>query len=621
MTELFIDGIEAVLPKDMSTEVKRENSFFTKNGEYTYDLTLKLNNKTNADLYKHLNRLNSVSEVKTKRTAVLIADNRVYCNGTEIITGWTDDEVKIQVASGNSELNYFIGSDLKISSLKICSESPINNVPVKDMTTKLYPEISACLSPVLNRTTGSLVNEWILNKTTSTGIYELISKASFSEYDYISQPFLCSYINKLITAIGYNLVENALETSKWKDLFICHLNETREWAEMLPGWTVKEFLEQIENLFNASFVVDSKKKTARLLFNNDFYVNVEMKHVQSVVDEYEAEVDDKSDSKLHAQANIKYSFPDNSYYRHRCLPDTIAKNAKRVTIPKLFSEIAGDLNYLFLWFSDAANQDKNTIYTDELTGREYIFQKVIDGIIPNPYYYEINEFAPIQREDATAEIELDIMPVEFSNWEWHNYNDGIIEDKTSTPWLVPTIDKEGTTTESEEENDLETQITNGVSESSETKGNIYLAFHRGLNNPGPTWQPVNSFPMAFTDEFIPDGTGGEWRTNSAGMTLRLATLDKNLYTGIFEIDETKSITITSYDPNVYDTRGIFEIHNKRYVCKETTYTLTADGRKSAWKGVFHPIKISDTDAYQRWILTDGRWRDGGVWLDNGRWID
>ena len=35
----------------------------------------------------------------------------------------------------------------------------------------------------------------------------------------------------------------------------------------------------------------------------------------------------------------------------------------------------------------------------------------------------------------------------------------------------------------------------------------------------------------------------------------------------------------------------------------------------------HPIRISDTEADVRWILADGRWRDGGVWLDNGRWLD
>ena len=77
MTELFIAGVSVVLPKDFSVQVKRENSFVTKNGEYTYDITLPLTNRVNAELYKHLNRLNSIQEIVEKRSAVLMADNRV----------------------------------------------------------------------------------------------------------------------------------------------------------------------------------------------------------------------------------------------------------------------------------------------------------------------------------------------------------------------------------------------------------------------------------------------------------------------------------------------------------------------------------------------------------------
>ena len=44
MTELFIDGVSVVLPAAVEIQVKRENPFFTKNGEYTYDIELALTN-------------------------------------------------------------------------------------------------------------------------------------------------------------------------------------------------------------------------------------------------------------------------------------------------------------------------------------------------------------------------------------------------------------------------------------------------------------------------------------------------------------------------------------------------------------------------------------------------
>lgn len=147
MTELIIDGTHAVLPQDFSASVKRENPLFTKNGEYTYDITLQLSNPTNASLYEHLNRLTSVTEVRSERSAVLIADNRVYCNGTEVITAWTDDTVSIQIASGNSELNYVIGGDLMISFLDMKETVP-DLLTARTYIEKHYPEVDYNLAPV-----------------------------------------------------------------------------------------------------------------------------------------------------------------------------------------------------------------------------------------------------------------------------------------------------------------------------------------------------------------------------------------------------------------------------------------------------------------------------------------
>ena len=160
MTELLIDGVQAVLPKDFSIQVKRENPLITKNGEYTYEITLQLTNSTNAALYAHLNRLNSLQELKTKRSAILVADNRVYCNGTEIITGWTDDTVSLQIASGNSELNYFIGSDLLIGTLQMKRTSVVTVADMFPYIEKTYPEVEYCLAPVLDQGTGKIYNQW-----------------------------------------------------------------------------------------------------------------------------------------------------------------------------------------------------------------------------------------------------------------------------------------------------------------------------------------------------------------------------------------------------------------------------------------------------------------------------
>lgn len=133
---------------------------------------------------------------------------------------------------------------------------------------------------------------------------------------------------------------------------------------------------------------------------------------------------------------------------------------------------------------------------------------------------------------------------------------------------------------------------------------------------------VLDIPFAYTDEYLYVWDSNTYiQTNTEGKTLRLTDLQTCFWEGTLDVDQRNEIKLTSYDPNLYDPRGVFEIRNKRYVCKEIEYTLDAGGRKGAWTGTFYPAKISDTEADARWILADGKWRDGGVWLDNGRWLD
>lgn len=618
MTELWIDGVAAVLPANMSVTVKRENPFFTKNGEYTYELALPLTNAINANLYKHLNRMNSVTEVKSKRSAMLVANNRMYCNGTEVVVGWTDKTVSIQIASGNSELNYFIGSDLKISFLKMPVTSPlINRVPDKRWIEKLYPEIDFCLSPIVDRAKGKVINEWIINTISASRELRFESKATLEEFDFVPQPFLCAYIRELLKSVGYELTYNALEETVWKDLCICHVNTTHDWAQMLPGYRVKDFLEEIEKLYNMSFLIDFNKRQAKLLFNNSYFGGSAVAYVRDVVDEYEVACEEEEDAE-HGASNIEYKFPDNSYFRHRCLPKAVSEKAKRGVIPS-----STDPNYWFNHLADALHHDKNVIFTWETNKREYVFVKNF----PNPKtefaYQMINEFKHIKREGTTNTIELNMMPVEMCDCFLHLYVDGAITE-AKYRYSLPVIDGSSKAGNKDETPvDIEGQIAASEGDGEEQKGSIFLAFHKGVTRRIENVIPGKSimYPMPFTDEYIQNLEYTPTRTNNDGATLRLEKLDGLVYKSNYEIDRRKGIVITSYDQNVYDTKCVFVIRNKRYVCKESEYIITNDGRKKAWKGTFYPIKLSDTETYQRWVLADGKWRDGGVWLDNGRWLD
>lgn len=624
MTELIIDGVQAVLPKDFSIQVKRENPLITKNGEYTYDITLQLSNPTNAELYKHLNRLNSVQEVKSKRSAILIADNRVYCNGTEIITGWTDDTVSIQIASGNSELNYFIGGNLQIEFLKMRSTVPGSGDGIfgdenwQKHIQLTYPEVEYCLVPVLEQSSGIIYNHWGI-KTDGTFVNDDVP-------NMIPQPYLCAYIKELLRAIGYELLENQLGNTIYKDLYICHALNTNKWNEMLPGWSVKDFLQQVETLFNAIFLVDNRKRTARLLLRGDYFSGNKGVHMQQVEDVYEAEVEEP-DVEDAAFSNMKYKVDSNEFWRWNVLPESILNSAKKGVIP---NTVPADMRSITGFFNDEANQKTDTVFTHQADGNQYVFiryWKDENNRRSSSVFALVNRFVGIEREDVSNTVEPEIVPVSFQSSEINYYGGGGRGEDIKLFVSIPAISGNGSS-DVEQPQSIEEQIANGGGETSNSKQNVFLAFYTGLQSLAITYNGTGlKYPMPYIDEYIKLhlDRGESWwqysKSNSVGASLRPATLDLLLYQSGYEIDYTKAIKVRSHDPNVYAANLVFEIRNKRYVCKEIEYTIDADGRKGAWTGTFYPIRISDTEADLRWILADGKWRDGGVWLDNGRWLD
>ena len=279
MVSLYIAGVEVVLPSDFATEIKIENSFFTKNGEFK----LPLNNPTNAALYSHLHRLNNASEIKEKRQAVLVADNRCYINGTEIITDWTDDSVSIQLASGNSELNYLIGASLQVSFLNMgTAELTDESGRVALFTQSLqgsYPEYDYVAAPV--STPAGILNEWRFGQTSSGYSLRLADDTI-----RIVRPYLCAIVRRMLTALGYTIGVNQLEESRYSQLIVVHDVNTLEYAKMLPGWSVKDFFENLERMFNLVLVVNNKSRTVDIIFANRFYLAAEEVHLSAVEDEY-----------------------------------------------------------------------------------------------------------------------------------------------------------------------------------------------------------------------------------------------------------------------------------------------------------------------------------------------
>lgn len=598
MTELYIDGTEVILPQDFSVQVKRENPLVTKNGEYTYDITLPLDNPVNAALYKHLNRLNSVREIEEKRTAILIADNRVYCNGTEVITGWTEDTVSLQIVSGNSELNYFIGSSLMISFLNMPNTVPGVPDSGETMTEKekllhhvecTYPEVDYCLAPLADNSTGNIINRWCI-KYDSGHLNPRIDTDDLS--DVYPMPYLCAYIREVLAGIGYELTQNQLESSVFKELYLCHTEYTCEWNRMLPGWSVQDFLEQVERLFNVTFVIDSRKRTTRLLFRATYFQDGTTIHITQTEDEYEAETED-ADMEDATVSNVEYNLPDEEFWQWHRLSDSVKKAAKYVNIPVSYTPTK--FERIREWFTDAEHQRTDTIYRDLLDGRQYLFLYDNSGTLQRPAYAMVDDFACLEREDADDTVSLEIIPVMLERKEINTYESGTDWAMASVKLYIPSLG--GNATDNEEESEEETaslveMIQNGTTEASASKGNIHVAFYSGTADVYAIGGYTYPFPRPYIDEYILfDGLGYRQylQTNGNGASLRLTTMDSLCYQGNHTIRYDRTVSFLIRDSGMYDPQAIFEIRNRYYICKEMEFTLDCRGRKGAWTGVFYPL--------------------------------
>ena len=646
MVSLYIDGTPLVLPSDFSTEIKIENSFFTKNGEYTYDFKIPLNNPVNAALYAHLHRLNNVSEIKEKRQAVLMADNRCYINGTEIITDWTDDSVSIQLASGNSELNYLIGANLQVSFLEMGvvelgtdggraatysgddtdddaanedgdiggggSSSGGSGGRVSHYTQSLYhnyPDYDFVAAPV--STPAGILNEWRFGKTTS-GYSLRLADGTIR----IVQPYLCAIVRRMLNALGYTIGVNQLEDSRYSQLIVVHDVNTLEYAKMLPGWNVKDFFENLERMFNLVLVVNNRNRTVDIIFANRFYLAAEEVHLSAVEDEYEVETDEDN-ANLMTNANIGYDLPDSEYFRFAKMNESLVNMCEKVELPSLVT--------LGLYFQGGMHT--RTIGIDTSTGRQYVYRPYQipifqDGLFP---MREVNQYANLDK--GGEEVLLKFIPCAQVFHVIPCYDAGG-ERVGDYLWMLPSIEG-NTSTEGEDVSGLNMSelIESGKTESSNTgSGRLSLAFWHGVkteNAIGPTL-PIG-YPLVMSDSMFQVLTeqleGAPMVVVDSQYSLRLPVLDAELYSGVYDIDTTKSYKFYTSDPNLPDARLIFVIRNKRFVCREMNFNIAQGEKQKRWCLTCYPINIADTEAYKRWILTDGKWRDGGVWLDDGRWLD
>lgn len=614
MTQLFIDGQEVVLPEDFSCKSISENPFFTKSGEYTLNITISLDNPFNSKIYKHIHRINSLARFE-KRSAILVSDNEVIIKGEEVILNYSNKDVEIQIVAGNSSLNYLIGSDRKLRDLNLGS-AVIDKTKIVSNLTKNYPDVDYQLLPFYDPDNEFFGNwyTWISDPVLGRKLiyaYDGEFKARlvpgsnerYKYENYRPQPYFCAIIRKIFQSFGYTLSNSIENHPIFKYSYIVHAYDTLDFAKMLPDWTVTQFMDELENLFDCTVIVDNNSMGAKIVFNHDFY-KTSIENSITMLNDYEVQVEE-TDEKMQYEKNISYNLPGTTYYAYQNLPLSLVNSLNVINggyenDKVCIQEIA---NWIKNRTPDAVRADIRSIYkSSSLEFIEYI---------ENDYVYAkaVNDYKPLKNNDSDSDdIQLNIIPAEFHNYYWQGYTN-------STPWYLllqlpvakcleqPLMINE---VDNIVINPLVQDIIEGES-STETKRNysqLSIAFYNSnysvaFNSGDPVPISDYSYPMSFIRSIserveLTASRHFHFFNSYNGKyvnPLSLKFLQDEIYSKNEKIDRSKIYKLRFLNPGKkLDPKEIFVIGNRKFYCKKIERNVTMDGFDEIIEGEFYAEK-------------------------------
>ena len=319
---LTINGQQAALKKGSSIEYVSENRIFTDADDYSMEIELPLADcPRNLGIFGHLTR-KDVDMGNIFFDAVL-QDTNFFKRGAVVITGLTQEAVKVQFLEKRSYQNFFPGFDeTYIDELDLgvwpntyqdnlsssghgASPRPGGGEMVYSTPAQLWARWGDYTAlPWVNNTSGNLQNAAKWNATSNKYEWK-VNPDDDDDTDYSCglsfQPNLLWMTKKICEALGYSYNFALWESSDYRYLFIMnctpYANSNRTWASALPHWTVNEFFQELENLLIWEFDIDHARNIVSCSATEDNVANAGSVHINKVIDAFSVEVttdDEKS---------------------------------------------------------------------------------------------------------------------------------------------------------------------------------------------------------------------------------------------------------------------------------------------------------------------------------------
>ena len=654
MIEHYLDGTQVFPAAGEKIQITSENAILTKSGSYTLEVKFPLSIYQNREFFGDLNRIDLTKKVKTWAVEIHNQGN-VLLKGTATLTKTTEDTIYIQYLAGNSQVNFWNNAEniyideydyntngngedrveswkesvkwmydivenyyrtqkenggenkvrkgihffYKLQNYKI-PQRPTIGIPGEFVFCNVYDEDYSWDKDTYEGREIRVGNGTVFERVwvTRNAVMHIIEEwTGIGIYASCIQPHLLFVIKKVIENRGYKLTRNDIENLPYiNEMYIASARQTLKIADALPHWTIKEFIEQLENFFNCIVVFKEEEKECEIILRKEI-ANGETVLLKDIQDTHEEVIqEEKTTSSNILSSNIRYK-------------DIGKEGAVRCddATRKKYGTIWGD-DVNDLWQKAQGIKESERIwrfYRIKSTGFTY-------GLSKGGEMLPIDYLCPINRNSENY-FDLKILPARTAvKYYPTGESNGNKEPANLQTVLTMTNGWGGYECI---EGDIVQEVLGQVKGKTRRDKEDYMPvfFYNGHKPGGARYTIYHSiFADADGDKVteikeestgisIPVGdpyTGKYWNTSYGNyrknFSLALVAGHTDVYHGqVFEglpkinmeteLQE-KFLAVTPPSP-----RAVFYIHNKKYLCSKIEYEIDENGIIPLMTGYFHEV--------------------------------
>lgn len=433
MMQLTINNQIAEIKKGTTIKLTRVNPYFADQGDYTLEVQLPLRGcPTNLAIFGPRNHpaTTQYPHIGEQYTMQLIAPP-LQLEGTATVTSITETEIKVQLKAGvkasplNNDTTYIdelplgnawdgfgsvqysnsevlssgtdVRTQIKIFSSCIGQKFLRTTTPVRQAAYGTYGQTDAICLPIYSTTDDIIANPADMTTTTPH-----LDGDSIDNITLAPCPYLLDITARIFKCLGFTprnwkqYTENPLTRA----IYIANTRQTLQRAKILPHWTVKEYLNELQNLLGCVFTFSGRYVD---MYTRRYYYTEKRKPITitQVSDTHTINISTDPEAETTANGNVDYDYPDISPMLR--LPDEVWENAT-ILPTATYDEALNHYNKLTTYYK---KQSPN-LYTVTPTNRAYAI--LIDGY-GLPYLREVDQFPPLMRTtDREQMTKLRITP-------------------------------------------------------------------------------------------------------------------------------------------------------------------------------------------------------------------